>query len=321
MVAVIVILTNFGGSPGNGGNRGDGGTGSNASDVSNHPIQVTLDYFGVKDIHQSYVSFPLNTVQLFVVVDDGKTVANYAYPSNGEGIPTKYFQLVDLSQQTVFDTSSVGDYLRVSALAYSCVDKNTTLSIARALGAFERSMGTLADLYATLPETKERIGWYEHTWYDVDGWGAEQATYEAEGYGDLRLWFRIWSNTEPTPISEPLFIPEVTIEDVELPTNARPEHPCFIPSKYPITLSLVNNEEFDVPIKWEAHSTRIGDFDHGEATVPKNGRLDISKPYCWIAGESTITYAIYYYWNDYAIYYYWNDAQLDTWSGTLNIAP
>jgi hypothetical protein len=104
----------------------------------------------------------------------------------------------------------------------------------------------------------------------------------------------------------------VRIENVKLPTDARPEYPCYIPTKYPITLSLVNNEEFDVPIKWEAESSMTGKFDHGEATIPKNGRLDISKPYCWEAGERTITYTIYYYWNN---------AKLDTWSGSLNVTP
>ena len=279
--------------------------------VSNPPIQVSLDFFAIKDTHQPSVSFGLNTIQLYVLVDDGEESMAYSYPSSGEGIPMKYFQLVDLGQQTVFDTSSVGDYLRVSVLAYSSPDREATLSIARALEAFEPSIGPLLDFYERLPQEKELIGWYEHTWYRADEWGAEQAIYEAEGQGDLRLWFRIWANTEPAPISQPLFVPDVEIQDVKLPTDAKPGSVLIIGSKqYPITLSLTNDEEFDVPIKWEAESSMTGKFDQGEDTVPKNGHLDITRLYWWEAGDRTITYTIYYYWND---------AKLDTWSGTLNV--
>jgi len=284
-------------------------------DVSNPPIQVALDFFGIKDTHQPSVYIAPNRIQLYVVVDDGKTTPwRFSYPSNNEGIPMDYFQLVDLDQSTIFHTSSVGDYLRISALAYSCEDKEATLSLMRVLLAYEPSMGPLVDFYEALPQRKELIGWYEHTWYAVDEWGTKQAKYEAVGVGDLRLWFRIWSNTEPAPISEPLFIPEVSIKDVKLPTDARPGSLFIIGSKqYPITLSLINNEEFDVPIKWEAESSITGEFDHGEAIIPKNGKqLDVTKYYWWEAGERTITYTIYYSWND---------AMLDTWSGTLNVTP
>ena len=54
-------------------------------------------------------------------------------------------------------------------------------------------MGALLDFYEKLPQSKELIGWYEHTWYAIDEWGIKQGKYETEGKGDLRLWFRIWS--------------------------------------------------------------------------------------------------------------------------------
>jgi len=217
--------------------------------------------------------------------------------------------LEDLDQSTIFHTSSVGNYLKISALAYSCEDKEATLSVLTALETFEPSMGILVDFYETLPQRKELIGWYEHTWYAIDEWGTKQGRYEAVGTGDLRLWLRIWSHEEPAPISEPAFVPEVQIQDVKLPTNAKPGF-----MTYPITLSLVNNEEFDVPVVWEAESSVTGKFAQEVATIPKNGKqLDIKRNYGgWEAGECTITYTIYYYWNN---------AKLDTWSGTLNVAP
>jgi hypothetical protein len=109
-------------------------------------IQVTLDYFGIKDTHQPSVYVAPNKIQLYVVADDGKTKIEFSYPFSGEGIPMEYFQLEDLGQQTIFHTSSVGDYLTISVLAYSCADKEATLSLGRALQAFEPSMGPLGFL-------------------------------------------------------------------------------------------------------------------------------------------------------------------------------
>jgi len=270
-------------------------------------IQVTLDFFGIKDTHQPPVYVAPNGIQLYVVADDGKTRMEFSYPSSGEGIPMEYFQLEDLGAQTIFHTSSVGDYFRISVLAYSCADKEATLSLGRALQAWKPEMGPLLDFYERLPQSKELIGWYEHTWYATDEWGIKQGEYEAEGNGDLKLWFRIWSNEQPAPISRPRFVPEVRIEDVKLPTNAKPG------SYLPITLSLVNSEEFDVPIRWEAVSSITREFDSGTATVSRNGKLlEITKSYWWEAGYRTITYTVYYYYNN---------AKLDTWSGTLNITP
>lgn len=271
-------------------------------------IQVALDYFGIKDTHQPSVSVAPNKIQLYIVANDDKTKMEFSYPSSGEGIPMEYFQLEDLGEQTIFHTSSVGDHLTISVLAYSCADKEATLSLGRALQAFEPSMGPLLDFYERLPQSKELIGWYEHTWYATEEWGINQGKYEAEGKGDLRLWFRIWSNKEPEPISEPLFMPEVRIQDVKLPTNAKPGF-----MQYPITLSLVNSEKFDVPIRWEAYTSITGkNFDSGTDTIPKNSRRDITRYYYWEAGNRTITYTVYYYYNN---------AKLDTRSRTLNITP
>jgi hypothetical protein len=282
------------------------------SSVVNPPIQVVLDFFGIKDIHQPPISVAPNRIQLYIVVDDGKTTWNFTYPRNGEGIVMDYFQLEDLRKQTIFQSLSVGDHLTISALAYSCADKEATLSVGKALQTFEPSMGPLLDFYERLPQSRELIGWYEHTWYTTDEWGTVQGRYEEEGRGDLRLWFRIWSNEELAPISKPRFVPDVKILDVTLPTDAKPGSVWIIGSKqYPITLSLMNNEEFDVPIKWEAESSMTGKFHHGEAIVPRNGKqLDITKYYWWEAGDRTITYTIYYSWNN---------AKLDTWSGTVSV--
>ena len=271
-------------------------------------IQVALDYFGVKDTHQPPISVSENLIQLFIVVDDGETSKQFLYPRSGDGLPMDYFQLVDLDEQTIFQTSSVGDQLTISALAYSCTDKQAILDLGRALESFQPGIGSVLDFYEKLPQSKELIGWYEHTWYETEEWGANQEEYEAKGENDLKLWFRIWSDKEPAEIPKPLFVPAVKIQDVELPTDAKPGY-----TKYPISLWLVNDEMFNVPILWEAVSSQTRKFDSGKATVPKNGKpLEIRRSYYWEVGDRTITYTVYYYFNN---------AKLDTWSGALNITP
>jgi len=63
-------------------------------------IQVTLDYFGIKDTNQPSVYVASNRIQLYVVADDGKTKMEFSYPSSSEGIPMEYFQLEDAKTTT-----------------------------------------------------------------------------------------------------------------------------------------------------------------------------------------------------------------------------
>lgn len=291
--------------------------------VNNPPVQVTLDYFGIKNTHQPSVSFAPNTIQLYVVVDDGKTAWNYTYPYNGEGIPMECFQLESLGQQRIFETSSIGDHLTISVLAYSCADKETTLIVGRALQAFEPSLGPLLDFYESLPQSKELIGWYEHTWGASEDWGAKQGRYKEEGSGDLRLWFRIWSNTEPTPISKPLLIPAIEIQNVKLPTGVRVRQPSETPfyNTWTFEFTIANHESFTLPIYWRLetspHSpeTSVGSIIYktdDTVNVLGDGKWTVTTQYWFkISGNYTWKYIIECPRGNL----------VTSWNGTLSVEP
>jgi hypothetical protein len=225
------------------------------------------------------------------------------YPSNFIGIPAEYFYLESLDAQRIFSTTSVGDYLSVSIVEYSCEDKEGLMNLGRALEPYDPSMGPLLDFYEKIPQSKELIGWYEHSWESMENWGITQGTHEA-GNGDLKLWFRIFSDIEPQVTPKPEFSPDIKITSVNPPINAKPGY------SYPITFTVVNNEDFDIAINWQADSSLTGPFGHGTVNIAKNSTLPITMTPTWEAGNRTITYTIYYWYNN---------KKLDSLSVPLNI--
>jgi len=268
------------------------------------PLNVALDYIGVKSPHPS-ISVSQNTMQFYVVISDGKTINKFPYPS--VGIPGTYFYLEDMDEQIIFTTPSAGDHLSVSIYAYSCEDKEANLAIWKALEGFNPAVKPIREFYESLPQKKELIGWYEHTWYSMENWGITGQTHE-EGNGDLKVWFRIWSRSKPQLTPKPRFLPDIRIDSVTLPLNAKPGYWS------PITFTVANNENFDIAVNWEAVSSlpQIGKFGSGTVTVSKNSTLPVTYSYLWQAGSRTITYTIFYWYNK---------AKLDTWSGTMDIKP
>lgn len=274
--------------------------------VTHPPVTISLDYFGVKSTHIPVIAIAQWRVQFYAVVSDGKKTETFNFPQDGQGVSMNDFNLEDMRGQIIFDTDSVGDYLSISIVAYSSQDSAQAQAVLNAFKAFNPSFGTLADFYSKLPQQKELIGIYENKWIKAQNWGIAASTCK-EDNRDLSVWFRIWSGTEPSRIAKPEFKPDVKIEAVTPPFNAKPG---FL--TYPITLSLVNGEQLDVTIYWQADSSITGKFDSGTATIPKNGRLDIRKYYFWETGNRTITYSVY----DKN-----KNTLLDTRSVTLNITP
>jgi hypothetical protein len=279
------------------------------------PIRISLDYFAIKSTHQPLAYLAPNTIQLYAVVDDGRTSNRYAYPSTDEGVVLGDFQLVDLGRQSIFNTPSVVAYLRVSILAYSSADRDTTLGVLRALQTFEPGLGPLSDFYAKLPQQKELIGYYEHTWDATENWGASSTGYKGEN-GDLTVWFRIWSTTEPAAIGKPTFGPDVKI-DVTLPSNVKKRSPSEIAFviTYPTTIRLQNNEAVDVTvdvsIEGQGRCLDVVAFTGGTVTIPKYGHKDITTSYCYeTAGARQVKYTVSYGGNVVA-----------SWTGTLTVNP
>jgi PBP1b-binding outer membrane lipoprotein LpoB len=274
------------------------------------PINVAIDYFGIKSTHQPAIYWAPNTIQLIAIIEDGNTTKQFAYPSSIPGVVLKDFSLQNLEEQIIFQIPSVGGYLKISVLAYSCEDKDTALAILKALQSYNPNLSTFIQFYENLPQSKILIGYYEHTWYPTENWGISQNEYK-EANGDLTFWFRIWSNSRPTVIPPPLFVPDVKIQSVTLPSGAKTSSGPFIFTDYSTTLRLVNNESVDVTVSWQANSSVTGNFDSGSVTVPKNSYKDVTKAYHYTsAGPVTINYTIYY-----------NGVQIDTKSGAMNVAP
>jgi hypothetical protein len=284
--------------------------------IQGPPLNVKIDYFGIKSTHkETYVVPP--KIQLHIVVDDGRVDRAFGFPASNEGMTMNDFHLENLGGQTVFNTASVGDFLRISVVAYSCEDKEATLALWKAMEAFQSGITSLRELYERLPQKKVLIGYYEHTWYASENWGMTPGKYEAVGSDDLRLWFRIWSEKEPETTPKPSFGPEVSILDVMLPPDAKKRSPneiVFV-NTYPTTFSLQNNEAVDitvdVTINGQGRCLDAIAFTGGAVTMPRYGHKEITTKYYYeTAGIKQITYTIYY-----------DGIKLDTWSGTLNVLP
>ena len=131
-----------------------------------------------------------------------------------------------------------------------------------------------------------------------------------EGAGDLKVWFRIWSEAELAAIPKPTFLPDVKIQDVDIPSDVRRAPDLvFIPAEYnlPHTLTIANNELMDVWIDWQAYSFVTGDFGGGNILVPAGGQKTITDNYFYkTAGTVEISYTISY-----------KGIDLDSWSGTM----
>jgi len=283
--------------------------------IQSPPLVVELDYFGIKSTHRGTEPVPPK-IQLYVLVDDGKTKQISSFPPGNEGMVMEDFHLENLrGQGEVFCTSSVGDYLKISILAYSSEDKETKLEIWRAMEALQPGVSTLRQIYEQLPKKEVLIGYYDNTWHPEDNWGIGK--YEAVGSGDLKLWFRIWSETETKAIAKPSFGPEVRILDVKLPSNVKkrsPDELVFVDT-YPTKLILQNDEAVDVTvdvmIDGQGHCLDLIAFTGGEVTIPKYGHKEITTKYYYETADTRqITYTISY-----------KGVELDTWQGKLSVAP
>ena len=267
------------------------------------PLNVTVNYIGIISAHdQQDIWDPDGEVQLVILITDGQVTSEPLLPPTKQGFKMGDFETKEINQR-VFHTSSAGDYLKISIIAYDIDSKTETLdllSMLEVLGAPGAS--ELKKIYSLLPEEDDFIGYCERIWYPEENWGIGQ--YNAEGIDDFRVWFSVWADTEPAPISKPHLLPDVKIQSVSIPSQVK------LWSWVSHTLTLANNEEHDITISWEAHSSVTGNFDGGSAAVRRNG-LDIKKQYLYDkTGLVEITYTISY-----------KGTKLDSWSGTLKVIP
>jgi len=277
-------------------------------------LNVRIDYIGIKNAHdhEDFLD-PFNgELQLVVVVTDGKGFTEEEkifIPLTKQGFDMRDFETKEINQR-VFHTSSAGDYLKVSIVAWDIDSKDEildALSILEALGAAGAS--ELKTIYSLLPEEDDLIGYYEYIWYPDENWGIGQ--HNEVGHDDFRVWFSIYSDKEPPLVPRPCLLPDVRIRNVDVPSEVKNSSGLLLPYWYTNILTIVNRELVDVRVDWNAYSTARGEFAGGSEIIPANGSKTIARSYYYTtAGSIGLTYTISH-----------NGHELDSWSGILNVIP
>jgi hypothetical protein len=254
------------------------------------PLSVSIDYFWVGCAYGG-------DVQLVVIVGDeqgGGDSPSYLIPPGDTDYDMGNFALKNTGHQRVFHTASVQGALKINVLAYH--RDNSQKDYLNALDMMEwyygsDSINMLRSLVENMPENDKLIGYYTYTWGPDETWGIGQ--HSNLGTDGLRIWYSIWSNTDPGPMSQPsIENPDVTIESVTVPSTIH-----VVNNMFPHTLRIRNNEECEMSINWQAHSSVTGDFDSGTANVPANSYIDVYKEYSYYgmaAGSVELTYTISY---------------------------
>jgi len=269
----------------------------------NPPLNVHLDYIGVECAHGGHV-------QLVVEVKDGDRAEKYLIPpvEAGEVVYMGDFAIKELNNQRVFHTPFIKGNLEISILAYHRDQaKSDYLDwIAMMEWYYRESILPLKNLVSNMPENDELIGYYEQTWYPDENWGIGQhGNVGAEG---LRVWYSIWSDTEPSLPSKPTLLPDVRIQSLSIPSQVN-QRCWFCDVRH--TLTLVNNEDCDITVDWQAHSSVTGDFASDSVTVPSHSHIDVKRSYCYCTlGSAEVTYTISY-----------KGSELDSQSVTVTVIP
>ncbi|MCK4782648.1 MAG: fibronectin type III domain-containing protein, partial [Desulfobacteraceae bacterium] len=178
----------------------------------NPPLNVTINHIGVLFDHD-----PIGPgdIRLVLLITDGKQTVQQIIPPLEGTFPLSDYETIQLDQR-VFHTVETGDFLKIGIIAYdddpesaisdtlhlalpilgTVLAQPYLISIANALSEYEEITGK------PLFENKDDyVGYYEGVWGSDESWGIGQ--YNAVGMGDFRVWFSIWSDSEPAPISQP----------------------------------------------------------------------------------------------------------------------
>jgi hypothetical protein len=328
-VIVIVLILHPGGN--GGGNHTPAGNSNLEPDSNNLTSQppspnptlnVRIDYIGIKDAGGGNDLYPDDfdgEIQLAIVVGDGKAPATedqVFIPVTKQGYKMGNFETMQINER-VFHTSSVGDYLKVSIIAYDVDCETQTLDLLSAmemLGA--PGAAELRVIIELLPQEDDLVGCYQRTWYKDENWGVGQYREVATnrfGRDNFLVGISIWSDEESPANPEPHLLPDVRILNVATPSQVKQSNSGWFYWKYYTnTVTLVNNEPVDIEVDWKAYSSAEGQFGAGTITVPARGSRSISRSYFYQndIGPLQLTYRIYY-----------KDRELDSWSGTINVVP
>jgi len=179
----------------------------------NPALHVSLDYVGATYDHN-----PSGPGQIFliVLVDDGPQRIAMSIPLDGRTpMAISDYGTVPISEpyNNVFSSGSVGNYFSMVILAYHRIQQGPPYnSIISQLayyffgsGGIGANFGSLIDQINSQAPQYEYVGSYYARWNNSNSWGVGQ--YNAVGDDDLRLWFRIWSDSPQQPVPLPTLTP------------------------------------------------------------------------------------------------------------------
>jgi len=187
-------------------------TAPSESELTLRLINIRIDYIGVENAYGG-------NVQLVVVVSDGDRIEKYSIPRDDEYYTMYNFEVKRIGKR-IFHTADLKGDLKLNILAYHRdQSKKTNLELINMMEwYYGDSINMLKNLLLSMPENDKLIGEYERTWYSDEPLDVRQY-YETDG--NLHVWFSVWSDTEPPLISEPSLVPDVQIQSVSLPTDAK----------------------------------------------------------------------------------------------------
>lgn len=270
--------------------------------MPNPPMSVVLNYIGVRfDYDPSEFQGP-GEIRLVVLISDGKQTIERILPLGEGSIPLNDYETAQLNQY-VFDTTSVGDYLKVVIMVYDD-DPETGVSdtmrialpiLATMFGIPE--LGAVNSLFTQYKEATGKdlfenkddlVGYFEGYWSQNESWGMGQ--HNAVGTEDLRLWLSIQSEKPLPEIPKPVLLPDASVLDISLASKVE------VGKEYAYAVSLRNNESRTLNFTLETESSVTGRLGSKQVSIP--GNTTISEPQNNIkftsAGVRTMTYRLLY---------------------------
>jgi len=293
---------------------GESSTCSCSVEILSPPLNVNIDYVGVKFDHDPEPIQGPGDIFLIIAVSDGKhSVEKILPPGEGSAFYLNDYESIALNQR-VFHTASAGDYLKVSILAYEDDDEGLFSDLLQfglpILGAIMQNP-QIANLSAVIAQYEEQtgkplfaneddyVGYYEEFWGYDESWGIGH--HSAVGIDDFRVWLSIWSGSQPQPIPKPTLVPDSAIQSVDMVNNVE------VGEMHTDSIRLENNESHNVDVTLKGYSSVTGEFFSKTLTISANTQVVVTnESHCATPGTRTITYRLFY-----------KDNEIDSWQGTL----
>jgi hypothetical protein len=263
--------------------------------VKHPPLNLELDYIGMKCVDPSS-NTGKGSIRLLVLLDDGLQTDPQPVWVPLEAAPA--LSMTDYSAELVgnqlFHTGSVGNYFKVLFIAYRENTKPVAgfwEFIGTLVGGFYGqpqlggTLGSIVDEVQAKGPEYTYVGSYQAKWTADQGWGIGR--YDKVGEDDLRLWFRIWSDSEQEQAAAPTLLPDVAIQDVTVPALVG------VGKDYSYDIVLRNNEAHSVTVALVENSSVHGEVFNEARILPANGSLSVSRVERFEpAGLRTMTYTV-----------------------------